>query len=143
MVDACDAERPAVDMEAVAGLEAEGRGCVVAEERRVACSAPAADDHQPPKRKLRAVEAEDEERASSLDVPDPEVDVRRLRDAMALGDVAFERRGQQRPGQVRDVALEQAEIGAADVDQVVRGPVDAGGDREQRDDQPDPDRDAG
>src|SRR6185437_3987842 len=48
-----------------------------------------------------------------------------------------------RARRVGDAALEDAEVGAADVDQIARSPLRARRDREERHDQRDAERDAG
>ena len=58
-------------------------------------------------------------------------------------DPRLERHGQQRLRRVLDAALEQPEIGAADVDEVAGGSLRARRDREQGDDEADPEGDAG
>jgi len=54
-------------------------------------------------------------------------------------DLARQRLGQLRPGEVRDIALEEPEVRASHVDQILRRVPQAGGDREYGDDQPDAD----
>src|SRR5262249_46784882 len=140
VVDAADAEGAALHMQRVARAEVEARGRMIAEQGAVPASA---DDHQPAVVELARVEAEDEEGAVAFDGSDPEVDIGGLVDPWPLPDLVCERVWQERLGEVGNVPLEEAEVRAADVDEVIRRVVDAGGDRQQRHDQPDADRDAG
>ena len=65
-----------------------------------------------------------------------------LRDAGVVLDLRLERDGEERLRRVRDAALEETEVGAADVDEVGGGLLRPGGDREQGDDEADADGDA-
>ena len=103
----------------------------------------ALEDDIPFARELARREAEEQELVLPLDLADADED---------LGGVGHSRVGlhlrkqalrKHRPGQVGRALLEEAEVGPADVDQLVRRLLHACGDREQRDDQPYADGDSG
>src|SRR5579884_136860 len=95
------------------------------------------DDDETAVRELVRIEAEVERV-----VVDEQLHARDRRHARLVRDLRRERLRQERPREVGDAGLEEAEVGAADVRQVARGALHAVRDREQRDDQPDAEADA-
>ena len=143
VVEAGDREALPFDRQHVARSEPERPGGAVAEHRLASARAAALDDHEPAGRELVRGVAEDEERVALRDLRHAQEDARHVGDAVRIGDRLLGRLRQQRAREVGRVRLEDAEVRAPDVDQVARRLADAGGDREQRDDQPDAERDAG
>ena len=104
----------------------------------IGARSPSGDHDEAPHRKLSRVEPEDESLRRHVDL-----DLRGLVDAAHGAHARLELLRQVGAREVGDVALEDAEVGAADVDQVTRGAMHPLCDREERDDQRDAERDAG
>ena len=138
MVDAGDLEAPRADIEPIARTKVQAPRRVVADER---LPTPPRDHDQALRRKAARLQAEDEHAVVAVHRGDEELERCGVLHARARAHAPGERVREQRAGEVDDAALEEAEVGAADVDQVVRRPSDARGDRQERDDQPDADRD--
>ena len=103
----------------------------------------AGDDDEPALGEPAALEPEDEEPVVPVHRCDQELERRRVLDPGPAADARDEGVRQQGAGEVDDPALEEPEVRPADVDQVVRRPPHPGCQREERDDQPHSDRDAG
>ena len=136
------AEPPSLDVDRFARLEAERAGAGVAEERLLAPWTAAGDDHEPARRKLVRVVTEDELRIPPLHFRHAQEDAGHFVDAVDAGDAVTERLRQQRAREVGRTRLEDAEVGASDVDEVGGGVAHARRDREQGDDEADADGNA-
>ena len=143
VVEARDREALPFDRQHVARSEPERPGGAVAEHRLASARPAARDDHEPAGRELVRRVAEDEERVALRDFVTRRKMPATSETPVVVRDRLLGRLRQERAGEVGGVRLEDAEVGAPDVDQVARRLADAGGDREQRDDQPDAERDAG
>jgi hypothetical protein len=72
-----------------------------------------------------------------------EEDECRLRDTGVVRDAPLQRHREKRLGRVRDAALEEPEVGAADVDEVSGSALGARGDGQEGHNQADAEGDAG
>ena len=120
VVDAGDRERALADVQRVAGAELQQLRRLVAEHRLRAAGTAALDHDVPPLGELAGLEAEDRNSSWFSTLPT------RMKIAAAsatpgsAADLRVERLGQNRARQVGRALLEEAEVGAADVDQLVR-----------------------
>ena len=136
-----DPELPLADVQEVAGPEVECPGGRVPDHRLGSAGAPSFDHDVPALGQLAGREAEEEELVLVLDLAHPDEDLGRVRDARVCLHLRVEALREHRARQVGGALLEEPEVRAADVDQLVRRALALRCDREQRDDQPDPDRD--
>ena len=112
----------------------------VAHERLVLPRGATLHDHEAAPDELPRIEPEDEERIRA--VAREQLQPCDRANAGGLRDLRGEALGEERAAEVRHVALEQPEVRVSDVDQLVGRSLHAGRDRQQRDDQPDAERDA-
>ena len=110
----------------------------VAQERLVAFRTAALDHHGPQRGELAGHVAEDEQLARA-----EEEDPRGPGDSRLPRDVSGKTLREKRLREIGRPGLEEAEVGAADVDQLRGGSLRAVGDREQRHDQSDSHGNAG
>ena len=138
VVDPGDSERSLAEAEHPAGAEMQPPSGTVAEQCVVAFSTAALDHHGPQRGELAGHVAEDEQLARA-----EEEDPRGPRDSAFPRDVAGEALREKRLREIGRPSLEEAEVGAADVDELRGGSLRAVGDREQRHDQADAHGNAG
>jgi hypothetical protein len=142
VIEAGHAKLPAADAEGASGPDAQGARRAVANQGLFAVRAGASGDHESAGGELAGVEPEEQERAPTVHGDQVELDPRRLGHGGLAGHSLCERLWEERAGQIRDPFLEEAEVSSSDVDQGAGGVSHAGGDREERHDEPHADRHA-